>query len=369
MGSLNRMYVYPARRQANARATGVPLRRGRAFRPWRLFGLLALAAVGILTIMEPALAQGDSLMSPKVWYEGDGQQTLRYIVKTTGKYKDVRTTYTIETAGSATPGTDYALGTPVKTRNPIGDIRILHVDVPIEFKADSLDESDETIDLKFYCDCGPNDEKTLANTFTLTLKNAARPVPKFSVTSISLDEGATTTYGLSLNADPGASETVVVDVRLEIGGTNLLVGPVKVGKTASALGSSASFSFTGGPSGNWATPQTVTLQAEKDWEKQDYSVNLVHVVDKQTLAKFTKKLKVSVTNKTAGLLVSETALTVKEGAVATFEVELIGDPRLSGSVSVAIPEAQRGSLEIRSGRDPTGSFGSTAHFPVPTSFL
>ena len=334
--------------------------------PWTIFrtlcGICLILSVTIAAVLaaSPAWAQG-TLNGPRVYYEDDGSVILSYNVKS-GIYENTSKTYTIETAGTATAGSDYIVGTletfPTQD-NELNEI-INYLRLSIEFKTDSIDESDETIELKFYCDCGQNSEKILADSFTLTLRNATRPKAKFTKSSISINEGSTGTYGLSLDADPGAGKTVEITVRQKfVTNTHPIYGPIEVGATSSTLGASATYSFTGGDAGNWATPQTVMVKIGTDWENKNYKFDLRHAID-GTLDKFTKNVRVTVKDVTGGLIVSKTALTLKEGETGTFEVKVIEDPGLNTrmKIEIAVPDAQKDTLGVRVGTE--SSFTQTA---------
>jgi len=138
-------------------------------------------------------------------------------------------------------------------------------------------------------------------------------------------------------------------------------GPgVKVGASAGTLGASASFSFTGGSTGNWATPQTVTVEVGNDWENEDYDFDLVHAVDNQPVDRLSRKLKVDVKDVTAGLTVSKTALTVGEGETATVEIRIIEDPVDKATLRVDVPVASWSSLGV--------AFGNGSNFDANASF-
>ena len=72
------------------------------------------------------------------------------------------------------------------------------------------------------------------------------------------DNGSTDTYRVELSADPGAGVTVTVMA------TSADASVVTVNKHGGAAAATASLTFTGGPSGNWNRPQTITVTGVSD---------------------------------------------------------------------------------------------------------
>ena len=84
-----------------------------------------------------------------------------------------------------------------------------------------------------------------------------------SRTKIHLDEGGTATYTARLNRDPGNGVTVTVT-------------PSSADSTKVTV--SGALTFTGGSSGNWTTPQTITVTAMQDDDLDDHTVEISHQV-------------------------------------------------------------------------------------------
>ena len=85
--------------------------------------------------------------------------------------------------------------------------------------------------------------------------------------NVSVNEGATATYTVALASDPGEGATATVEIRVEIGPFEnaIYVWQDKL-------------SFTGGASGNWGTPQTVTVTGENDNDEFDDLPELEHIL-------------------------------------------------------------------------------------------
>ena len=90
---------------------------------------------------------------------------------------------------------------------------------------------------------------------------------------------------------------------------------------------------------NWDTAQTVTVKAGQDNDGANDTGTLTHTASGGDYVTVTKDLPVTVTDDdTAGVVLSETGLTVTEGDAAgsSYTVRLATEP--SGSVSVSITD-------------------------------
>ena len=85
--------------------------------------------------------------------------------------------------------------------------------------------------------------------------------------NVSVNEGATATYTVALASDPGEGATATVEIRVEIGPFE---NAIYVWQDE--------LSFTGGASGNWGTPQTVTVTGENDNDEFDDLPELEHIL-------------------------------------------------------------------------------------------
>ncbi len=150
-----------------------------------------------------------------------------------------------------------------------------------------------------------------------------------SETTLTLDEGASATYTVVLNAQPAA------DVLIRIDNNNQ---DVKVDADAIFPGLQAFMLFT---PGNWNTPQTVKVSAAQDADAADDQAQLDHAVsytaDRSGPYNSVLAAGVAVTvidDETVGVTVSETTLTVVEGASNTYTVKL--DPQPSSDVVITV---------------------------------
>ena len=100
------------------------------------------------------------------------------------------------------------------------------------------------------------------NYSVLTIDNDA-PHVMVSRTKIQLTEGGTATYKARLNRDPGDNVTVKVT-------------PSSADSTRVTV--SGALSFTGGSGGNWTSPQTITVTAMQDDDRDDHTVEISHQV-------------------------------------------------------------------------------------------
>ena len=85
--------------------------------------------------------------------------------------------------------------------------------------------------------------------------------------NVSVNEGATATYTVALASDPGDGATANVEIRVEYGPFEnaIFVWPDEL-------------SFTGGASGNWSTPQAVTVTGMDDDDEFDDLPELEHIL-------------------------------------------------------------------------------------------
>ena len=212
----------------------------------------------------------------------------------------------------------------------------------IEAVADSDgSEGDETIVVEFGQDAGGYfSGDTVLDTFTVTLKDGARPVTvtdgvTISPTSLALTElGAANlvekTYTVVLNTDPTADVTVTV--------ANGDATAVEVDTDSDTTGNQNTLTFTHGNSGNWNTAQTVTVRALNDLDGANESFNLTHSAtatgstapyDGITI----DPVAISITDAGHGVLVSESSLSVAENdETATYTVVLKSQP--GGTVTI-----------------------------------
>ncbi len=150
-----------------------------------------------------------------------------------------------------------------------------------------------------------------------------------SETTLTVTEGGSATYTVVLDAQPAADVLIRIDLN------NLDVG---VDADAGRAGAQVFMLFT---PGNWNTPQTVKVSAAQDADAADDQAQLGHAVSYTTdrsgpyNSVLAAGVAVTVTDdETAGVTVSETTLTVVEGASNTYTVKL--DPQPSSDVVISV---------------------------------
>ena len=142
-----------------------------------------------------------------------------------------------------------------------------------------------------------------------------------SETTLTVAEGGSATYTVKLDAQPASD--VVINVT-KSGSSDVTVSP-------------ATLTFT---TSNWSTAKTVTVSAAQDADAVNDAAAIAHDVDAARSANEYDNVTiagvaVTVTDDdTAGVTVSETALTVAEGGSATYTVKLNAQPTSDVVISV-----------------------------------
>ena len=152
-----------------------------------------------------------------------------------------------------------------------------------------------------------------------------------SETTLTLAEGASATYTVVLDAQPTSNVLIRIDLK------NL---DVKVDADAGRAGAQVFMLFT---PGNWNMPQTVKVSADQDADAADDKAQLSHAVayvDRSSGGPYSRVaaagVAVTVTDdETAGVTVSETTLTVAEGASNTYTVVLDVQPAADVVIAVS----------------------------------
>ena len=165
------------------------------------------------------------------------------------------------------------------------------------------------------------------------------------------------TYRVVLNTDPGAGATVTVTPASSATGTATVSGAL---------------SFTGGASGTWDTPQTVTVTAVDDDvdNASDRTAIVTHTVSGYPGVTTVGSVTVTVNDDdTAGVTVSETALTVAEADdtstsdtaehQATYTVVLDTDPGAGTTVTVTPASSATGTATVSGALSFTGGASGT----------
>ena len=150
-----------------------------------------------------------------------------------------------------------------------------------------------------------------------------------SKTTLTVNEGGSGSYTVRLNTQP--TSDVVIGVT-KSGSPDVTVSP-------------ATLTFT---TSNWSTAKTVTVRAAQDADAANDAASIAHAVDASRSANEYDAVSiagvaVTVTDdETAGVTVSETTLTVAEGANATYTVKLNTQP----ASNVVIGVTKTGSSDV-----------------------
>ena len=219
--------------------------------------------------------------------------------------------------GTATAGADYAAAS--------GTVTIAAGQTAAEVTVSILDDSDDEADETF--------EVTLSN---LAGAEAADPTAEvvirdddevgglFSTTELTVEEGGSATYELSLTAKP----TGTVSVQLSLNGST------------DVTFSTPSLTFT---AMNWATAQTVTVAAAADDDAVADTAEIVHPLTGSGYALVIGTVSVTVQeHDTAGVSGIPDTLNVREGSNETYAVVLDSEP--TGDVTVT--PARSGSTDV-----------------------
>ncbi|MEO3808166.1 glycoside hydrolase family 6 protein [Sphaerisporangium sp. B11E5] len=134
-------------------------------------------------------------------------------------------------------------------------------------------------------------------------------------TSVSVPEGGTATYSVRLSSAPSANVTVT--------------STAGSGDNDITVSSGSSLSFT---TSNWSTAQTVTLAAAQDSDSTNGTRPITVAASGLTSVSVTATESDDDGSSTQSLVVSSTAVTVPEGATASYTVRLAVAP--SGNVTV-----------------------------------
>ena len=138
--------------------------------------------------------------------------------------------------------------------------------------------------------------------------------------SLSLEEGAGASYTVALGTEPPGPVAVSVSVS---DGAGVSVSP-------------ASLTFT---ADDWNAPRTVTVAALEDDDIADQSGSLTHAASGGGYGGVSAEVRVSVAdNDEPSLIVSQSSLSLDEGASATYTVALGAAPAGAVSVSAAVSE-------------------------------
>ena len=150
-----------------------------------------------------------------------------------------------------------------------------------------------------------------------------------SETSISFNnESGSETFTVVLNTMP--ANDVVVRV------SSSDAGAVTVSSGATQDAASVDLTFTGGSGGDWASPQTVTVEPVSDADVGDESVTLTVAVQSGPYSVPSRSVAVTVTDNTTGnLVLVPTSLTVDEGGNDTYTVVLSAPGKTDVTVKIS----------------------------------
>ena len=179
-------------------------------------------------------------------------------------------------------------------------------------------------------------------TATATDNNTAGVI--VSETAVTVSEaavGTTDSYTIKLDSEPTSAVTISV--------TSTEPDNVTVNSAASAT-----LTFTGGATGNWATEQTVTVTAvDDDVDDDDNETTITHSITSMSVdPKYTTGLTIaSVTatatdNDTAGVIIMPTAVTVTEadGANQSADYTVVLDSEPTGNVTITLGGNEQGDF-------------------------
>ena len=150
---------------------------------------------------------------------------------------------------------------PTTATFPYGGQGDWHVQEVTLTALDDSDPQDETLAIVHnYSVTGyANTQQTL----TVTIDDDDQLGVSLSSATVEVDETSSTTYDISLSGDPGYGASVVV---------------TPVSGDTTRLTVSGAVKFTGGSSGDWMTPQTITLDAPVDDNYKKDTVTITHTI-------------------------------------------------------------------------------------------
>ena len=189
------------------------------------------------------------------------------------------------------------------------------------------DTNDETVTVTHRASGGGYGSLTGTVTVTVTDDDTQAPGLVFSPRQLSVGEGDTATYRLSLATRPTAAVTVTVSS----GDTGALAVPV-------------SFVFT---TSNWNQPRTVTVRGVEDEDTNDETVTVSHDASGGGYGSVSGTVTVTVTDddtQAPGLVFSPQQLSVGEGDTATYRLSLATRP--TSAVTVTVSSGDTGALAV-----------------------
>ena len=157
-------------------------------------------------------------------------------------------------------------------------------------------------------------------TLSVEVADDDTPGPAFSVTELTVTEGAAASYTVKLATKPSGDVTVTIRT----------VGDLAVDTNAGMDGDQNTLSFT---TGNWSTAQTVAVRGLDDDDSANDSAGLEHAFTgaAEYAALEDVTLEATVTDDdTPALVFAPTSVTVNEGYSTTYTVKLATQPNRGG---------------------------------------
>ncbi len=112
----------------------------------------------------------------------------------------------------------------------------------------------------------------LSAVLKVTVEDSDVPGLTFDTSALTVEENATETYTVVLNVEPSLDVTV----RISSNNSDVTVEP-------------STLTFTGGSSGNWNVPQTVTVSTVVDSDETDDTLRLTHRMDRSEAPEYRSK--------------------------------------------------------------------------------
>ena len=203
------------------------------------------------------------------------------------------------------------------------------------------DTDNETVTVTHNASRGGYGSVTGTVTVTVTDDDVLPPALVFSPQQLSVDEGDTATYRLSLATQPTGAVTVTVS-----------------SSDSAALSVPVSFVFT---TSNWNQPRTVTVRGVEDEDTNDETVTVTHNASRGGYGSVTGTVTVTVDDDDVlppALVFSPQQLSVDEGDTATYRLSLATQP--TAAVTVAVSSSDRGALSV-----PTSFVFTTSNWNQP----
>ncbi|MCY3786545.1 MAG: hypothetical protein OXG47_07445, partial [bacterium] len=145
--------------------------------------------------------------------------------------------------------------------------------------------------------------------------------------ALTLDEGGAGRYSIVLDSDPGDGVTIGASS----GNTDVTPSP-------------SSLTFTGGASGNWNTPQWITVTAAADGDATNDSATIGHTIAGYTGVTAVPNVTVTVTDTGSGFAVTPGGLRVVAGSTATYTIALKSAPSASVVLNVASDDTGKATV-------------------------